>query len=166
MKTAIVPASEVAATGRLDAAFHVLLAEQKELVEALLERLDADELGKLALALPFDQSAADTVWPRAGRHRTEAELRATVGGGKGPTRFYTQRNLALYVAAASQFAVSKMLEEVYRITLMKKTKVEQIQALLATPKMVGVPAWDKALKRSSADAGDQEPSRPAEAGGV
>lgn len=152
MNAAIVPFSGL--DGRWDASHQILLQEHKELAETLFAMLSGEELANLARSLPFDQAAADAVWPRPGRSMTPSALATLVGDGLGTTAGSTQRkrNLCVYVAAAAQFGVSKMLEEVVRLSQMKLEKVEQVKALLNHPRLKDVEPWQKAMKRSNGNA--------------
>jgi hypothetical protein len=76
MKVAIVQSSQLG--NRWDAKFHILATDHEKLFNELMERMDLVELRKLALDLPFDESAANAVLPRLNRV-TESAFRDWIG---------------------------------------------------------------------------------------
>lgn len=147
-KTAVVSASELARQGRWDAQYHVLLAEHKELAEDLHATLTEDELIRLAADLPFNQDAANAIWPRQGNiYRPEfLETLAKKQRG-GNSERVRKRWLAAYCAAAAQGTVGHVLEEVLELSRQKEKKLLHLKSVLNLARDKNLPLLTAALKR-------------------
>jgi hypothetical protein len=131
VKTGTVQFSDLGKTGRMDAGFHLLLAAHRPLYDELMAKFSREELVQLALALPYDRDAARAVAPEmtTAENRGEAYFRDTWLGkwAKKKSAWPRQHSdLAVYCAAASQQATSKVLEGVLA---QRKEQLEKVRAL-------------------------------------
>lgn len=168
MKFGVVASAQLAATGRLDAPFNLLMAEHQPLVEELVEKFDAAELVQLALALPFDQKAADAVFPQL-HPQTWASFQEKVDpkpkirrdawgdvlppeepkppGVRETIRWRT--TLAIYCAAAAQFTQAKCLEKLLEIARLKLAETKKLVAVCKLVRAKGATHLQAAIARDS-----------------
>lgn len=161
MHSAVVNSSELAKSGRWDAKYHVLLAEHAPLAEELATKFDAVELLKLIDVLPYDQRAADAVFGRStpmtrsalqvevGRQR-DSKLQVEVGRQRDSKLIRDQvrwrQTLAVYVAAASHYAVSKVLEEIAELKKREAARLNELCGVLDLAREKGATALLASLK--------------------
>lgn len=128
MNVGQVSSSLIARMGRMDAGFLLLAQQHLALVDELIARFTREELLDLAGKLPFDAAAAKKVAPST---RVEPSYYAQ------PSKFLlwlgrqsNLNNIAVYVAAAGQYAASKLLTEVLELAKQKLALVKRTQGLL------------------------------------
>lgn len=119
---------------RMDAAFFLLLSEHRDLVEELLSKHTREQLFDLARRLPYDERAAAGVWPAQRRVVSQRTMfNRRVGIEKAvylPFGLTRTTDLAVYVAAASQFAMSKMLTTIKELQEQTQKMVQECTALM------------------------------------
>lgn len=111
---------------RLDAPFVLLHEKHKAAAKELAEKFSREELITLALRLPFDQQAANAVFPPRWyadqmHHTTFPILKTKLEGPK--TRL---TDIIVYTAAAATNAVSKRLMEVEELSRQKLAIMKDI----------------------------------------
>jgi len=127
-----------------------LLPEQEPLVDSLV-KLPHAELTKLAQQLPFDAEAMDALLPR--RHRWERyEFNAWIDHRQAMTLAYPEVpdiRLAQYCAAASQYAVAKMMEELLEISRQKLAVVQRMKDISKLAESNKLPELTTAVLRDA-----------------
>ena len=139
--------------GRWDAKYNILLAEHLELANELLAVLGADDLCALARSLPYDQLAAEAVCPPMnqgtfGKQRGQSYFFDWIGT-PGQWKVDKNKAIAAYCAAAAQFAVAKILEEVLQLRKAEKAILDRLGVILESAKDKGAVKLVEAMKRSS-----------------
>ena len=133
----------------------LLTAEYAELAAALDAALTEAELLKLAGDLPFDHDAANLLWkrsPMVPNVSKAAMLREATPPEPGDettlrAKRYRKSHVALYCAAAAQYAVSKALSEVEEVTRRKLAMVQTIQEFVTLADRPGLALLQAAIKR-------------------
>lgn len=155
MTTASVDIHVLLRQGRWDAAYTLLKHTHKELSDVLASALSEQELEKLAADLPFDVEAANLIWKRnaATTITKDGMLKYTKKPEPDDTslaaRRYHKDHVALYCAAASQYGLSKALQEIYVLAELKLKMLKTIQEYVALSERPGLELLGTALKRSS-----------------
>jgi hypothetical protein len=179
--------SDVAASGRWDAQYHLLLAEHKDVYEELLEKFTPNELVALAKQLPYDHRAACAVcpgmtgggfghargqhyffeyldsfiWKKVQKERNEWTdedyTQMDKHPGYKPTKLVPKgmqlrtkyREVATYIAAACQMAVSKVLENMLELKQKELELLQGAKAFLQVAKDKDAPILGNAMKNGS-----------------
>ena len=129
MKHTAVPASALTEFGRMDADFHILAAEHKELYLELIAKFDRAGLVHLAKTLPRDARAYAAIVPT--RYVAAPTMRFDAWLAAERTRL---TDLAVYAAAAAQHATSKVLEQMLELGKQRKAMLDELLGLFRIAK--------------------------------
>lgn len=115
----------------MDASFNALVERYQPLYAELLANFTREELMALAKSLPYDEQAAAVVVSGT-MLLTQDLFRRWLDRPAKMIHSLRRRDsdVAAYVAAASQHAASKVLEEVAELKKQEKAKLEGLKALL------------------------------------
>lgn len=166
MKWAVVSSSDLAASNNWGAQYHILHVTHKPAVDELLEKFTTKELIALAENLPFDQEAANAILSRNHKVSRSDLLECFVPSKPDkaiefawfekpvkdrpelPRELRSRRiKMAVYCAAAAQFAKNKIAEELLEITKQKLAVVKRLHDIHTLAKSKGAKALQKALTR-------------------
>lgn len=143
-KVTITSSKTIERFGRMDAKFMALSEKHLPLIDELLNKFTHEELLALAKRLPFDEYAACAINQTA----------TFCFSDRNPKRFFEwlgrqkrATNTAVYVAAAAQYTIAKILEEMVEIAKRKLAAITEMHALLKLSKDKEAPLLFAALKR-------------------
>ena len=123
--------------------------DHAELAAQLAETFTMAELVDLAQRLPADMRAANAIYPTPqGWANFAAWVKRAQNEEYGSVTARHSR-MAVYVAAASQHAASKVLEEVLELRKQEKAKLDALKLLLDTAG-TRAPSLAEAIKKGSA----------------
>lgn len=130
MQVAVATNAQMKENNRWDPKYFCLLDEHRPLIDELCAKFAQQELADLVKRLPFDQRAADAVVPRV----RPVDFTQFVEWAEAKGDRSKKRWLAVYVAAAAQFARNRRLEQLVELQRKQIGHLQALEALLATAK--------------------------------
>lgn len=148
MKVGTVAMSTPGRFNRMDARFALYAQEHLPVVDELLAKFTRDELVGLAGQLPYDHKAADACVTGYRTGDLRAAFRRWINYATTPAD-----QVAVYVAAASEYGAGKLLAEIEQIQLDARRRLDELGKLITAVEAKDASLLMASIRKHTGDGG-------------